>query len=43
LTAVKRAVRYAVKQRWVLSDETDAIVAAAEEKAAQHPSCIPTG
>jgi Alpha/beta hydrolase domain len=41
VSAVKRAAKYAVDQRWVLSDEVDPMVAAAEESAAQYPGCAP--
>jgi hypothetical protein len=41
LAAVKRAAKYAVRQRWILADEIDPIVAAAEKKAGQYPGCVP--
>ena len=42
VSAVRRAAKYAVGQRWVLPDEVDPMVSAAEEKAAQYPGCAPT-
>ena len=39
--AVRRAAEHAAAKGWTLSEETDLIVASAEQKAAASPGCVP--
>jgi hypothetical protein len=40
-TAVTQAAEHAVAEGWILAEEVDAIVAAAEQKAVEYPGCVP--
>jgi hypothetical protein len=39
--AVTQAAQRAVAERWILASEVDSIIAAAEQKAIEHPGCVP--
>ena len=39
--AITDAANHAVAERWILAEEVDSIVAAAEQKALQYPGCVP--
>jgi Alpha/beta hydrolase domain len=39
--AITDAANHAVAERWILAEEVNSIVAAAEQKALQYPGCVP--
>jgi hypothetical protein len=39
--AITEAAEHAVAERWILAEEVDSMVAAAEQKALQYPGCVP--